>query len=74
MVILNVGLRVVAFALAGLLGSRTLWIAVAILLPVAWAGVWVGNRVHIRMAPTVITRVIGTVLFVTGVTIIIRTV
>jgi len=40
MVILNVGLRVVAFALAGLLVSPTLWLAVATLLPVAWAGVW----------------------------------
>ncbi len=51
MVILNVELRVVAFALAGLLGSRTPWIAVALLLPVAWTGVWVGNRVHLRVAP-----------------------
>ena len=30
-----------AFALAGLLAAPALWIAVAILLPVAWAGVWV---------------------------------
>ena len=46
MVILNVGLRVVAFAFAGLLVSPTLWLAVAILLPVAWAGVWAGHRAH----------------------------
>ena len=46
MVILNVGLRVVAFALAGLLVSPALWLAVAILLPVAWAGVWAGHRAH----------------------------
>jgi uncharacterized membrane protein YfcA len=74
MVILNVGLRVGAFALAGLLVSRTLWVAVAILLPVAWAGVWAGNRVHVRLAPAVIARIIGVVLFITGVTLIIRTV
>lgn len=74
MVILNVGLRVVAFALAGLLASRALWVAVAILLPVAWAGVWAGNRVHVRIAPRAIERIIGAVLFVTGVTLIIRTV
>ena len=49
MVILNVGLRVLAFALAGLLASRAVWLAVAILLPVAWAGVWVGHRVHLRL-------------------------
>jgi uncharacterized membrane protein YfcA len=73
MVILNVGLRVVAFALAGLLASGVLWVTVAILLPVAWAGVWAGNRVHVRLAPAVIARIIGTVLFVTGATLIIRT-
>ena len=74
MVILNVGLRVGAFALAGLLVSRALWVAVAILLPIAWAGVWAGHRVHVRLAPAVIARIIGAVLFVTGVTLIIRTV
>jgi uncharacterized protein len=74
MLILNVGLRVGAFALAGLLVSRTLWVAVAILLPVAWAGVWAGNRVHVRLAPALIARIIGAVLLLTGVTLIIRTV
>jgi len=74
MVILNVGLRVGAFALAGLLVSPGLWVAVAILLPVAWAGVWAGNRVHVRLAPPVIARIIGAVLFVTGVSLIIRTI
>lgn len=74
MVILNVGLRVGAFALAGLLASRTLWVAVAILFPVAWAGVWAGNRVHVRLAPAVMARIIGVVLFITGVTLVIRTV
>jgi uncharacterized membrane protein YfcA len=73
MVILNVGLRVVAFALAGLLVSRALWIAVAFLLPVAWAGVWVGNRVHVRAAPETTARIIGAVLFLAGATLIVRT-
>ena len=74
MVILNVGLRVGAFALAGLLASSALWVAVAVLLPVAWAGVWAGNRVHVRLAPAVIARIIGAVLFIAGVTLVIRTV
>lgn len=73
MVILNVGLRVVAFGLAGLLVSRALWTTVAFLLPVAWIGVWVGNRLHGRLAPATAARLIGAVLFVTGVTLIVRT-
>jgi hypothetical protein len=57
MVILNVGLRVVAFAVAGLLVSTALWLAVAALLPVAWAGVWVGHRAHLRLAPATAARI-----------------
>lgn len=74
MVILNVGLRVVAFALAGLLASGGLWIAVALLLPVAWTGVWVGHRVHVRVAPSTVTRIVGAALFLTGAALIVRTV
>jgi uncharacterized protein len=73
MVILNVGLRVVAFALAGLLGSPTLWLAVAVLLPVAWAGVWAGHRVHLRLAPATAARIIAATLFVAGAAIVART-
>ena len=74
MVILNVGLRVGAFALAGLLVSGSLWAAVALLLPVAWAGVWVGHRVHVRLPPAVVARVIGAALLATGASLIARAV
>jgi uncharacterized protein len=73
MVILNVGLRVVAFALAGLLLSRALWIAVMFLLPVAWAGVWAGNRAHGSVPPAMMARMIGAALFLTGAALIVRT-
>lgn len=72
MVILNVGLRVAAFAAAGLLLSRALWLAVAILLPVAWVGVWVGHRAHVRLAPVTVARVIAALLFATGATLVAR--
>lgn len=72
MVILNVGLRVIAFALAGLLVSTSLWLAVAALLPVAWAGVWAGHRAHLRLAPAIAARIIAAALFVAGATLIAR--
>src|SRR4029434_6653006 len=59
MVILNVGRRVVAFALAGLLVSHALWIAVMLLLPVAGAGVWIAHRVHVNVAPATMARTHG---------------
>jgi uncharacterized membrane protein YfcA len=73
MVILNVGLRTLAFALAGLLVSSALWIAVAGLLPVAWAGVWAGHRAHLRLAPATAARIIAAALFVAGAALIART-
>lgn len=72
MVVLNVGLRVMAFGLAGLLTSRVLWLGVAFLLPVAWLGVWVGHRVHVRVTPATAARIIGGVLLLTGVTLLLR--
>ena len=73
MVILNVGLRVVAFAVAGLLVSTALWLAVAALLPVAWAGVWVGHRAHLRLAPATAARIIAAALFMAGAALVART-
>jgi len=73
MVILNVGLRVVAFAVAGLLASRALWIAAAVLLPVAMAGLWAGHRAHVRVRPAVMARLIGGALFLTGAALLVRT-
>jgi uncharacterized membrane protein YfcA len=57
--------------LAGM-ASRGLWIAVALLLPVAWVGVWTGHRFHLRLAPATVARIIGAVLVVSGVTLIVR--
>ena len=74
MVILNVGLRVLAFAFAGLLGTAPLWTAALLLLPVAAAGLWFGHRVHVRAAPSTVARVIGAVLFVGGASLIARSV
>ena len=67
MVILSVGMRVIAFAVAGLLSGWALWMTAMFLVPAAWTGVWVGHRVHTRVTPTVIARLIGITLFLTGV-------
>ena len=39
--------------------ARALWIAVAVLLPVAWAAVWVGHRVHVRLSAATVARAVG---------------
>jgi uncharacterized protein len=72
MVALNVGLRVAAFAIAGLFAGRNLWLAIGVLLPVAWAGVWTGNRAHIHVAPARVVRSVGAVLLFSGASLIVR--
>lgn len=73
MVVVNVGLRVAAFAVAGLFAHRDLWVAIGLLLPVAWAGVWTGNRIHGRLAPATVVRIVGAVLLLSGASLIART-
>ena len=72
MVVLNVGLRVGAFAIAGLFAGRDLWLAIGLLLPVAWAGVWAGNRVHVRLPPAQVVRIVGAALLISGASLIAR--
>ena len=72
MVIVSVGLRVATFAVAGLFFTRDLLTSVAFLLPVAWAGVWLGNRIQGRLPAIALARIIAAALFVTGVSLIIR--
>jgi uncharacterized membrane protein YfcA len=43
------------------------------LLPVAWAGVWVGHRAHLRLAPATAARIIAAALFVAGAALVART-
>jgi len=43
------------------------------LLPVAWAGVWVGHSVHLRLAPATAVRIIAVALFDAGASLVART-
>jgi uncharacterized membrane protein YfcA len=45
---------------------------VAILLPVAWMGVWMGHRIHVRLAPAAMARIVGGALLVAGGTLLAR--
>jgi len=56
----------------GYASERSPSLDVGVLLPLAWAGVWVGNRVHVRLASATMARVVGAVLFLAGATLIFR--
>jgi hypothetical protein len=57
----------------GLLVAPALWLAVSTSLPVAWAGVWVGHRAHLRLAPAAAARIIAATLFIAGAALVART-
>lgn len=72
MVILSVGQRVAAFAVAGLLAGPAIWIMFGLLAPAAGAGLWVGNRLHRRTPPAALARTVAAVLLLAGAALIVR--
>ncbi|HSO06491.1 MAG TPA: sulfite exporter TauE/SafE family protein [Pelomicrobium sp.] len=72
MATLSVGMRVGAFALAGLYADATLWLTALVLAPVAWAGVALGGRLHQRLSSAAVGQIVSIVLLVTGASLIAR--
>jgi uncharacterized protein len=66
---LNTGVRLVLFLLSGLLLQREVWLGVLYLLPFMALGLFIGHRLHLRLTPAHIARVISVLLLLTGVSI-----
>lgn len=66
MVIVNVGFRLAAFVVAGVLLQPRLWIAAAALLPAAALGLWAGNRLHGRASRQGLVRAVAALLLLMG--------
>jgi uncharacterized membrane protein YfcA len=64
--ILEGSLRIGVFLLAGLLLDPRLLFAIALALPLVAAGLWLGNRVHVGLAPAQMQRLIGALLLASG--------
>ncbi len=60
-------IRIVVFALAGLYAQPQLWPAIALLLPVSVAGVWLGMHVQLRLPHRLFFQLIALLLLVVGV-------
>lgn len=59
------GIRLAAYAFAGLVGA-TLFGDIVLALPLAVAGLWIGGRVHVSLPQRVFVRVISALLLVSG--------
>ncbi len=60
------GLRIVAFLIAGLLLHAELLLTILATLPLVALGLFLGNRVHIGLSPLQMQRLIGMILLVSG--------
>ena len=67
------GARMTSYALSGLFTERVLWM-VLILLPVLFAGMYVGHHLHIKFDQKLFNRVISVLLMVSGVMLIYKSV
>lgn len=69
--IFTILVRGTAFVGTGLITNEVLWTA-ALLLPVAYAFMLLGRRLHARMGPAARVRVIGLVVVLSGVSLLVR--
>ena len=63
--------RIVLFSIAGLM-SREVLVTAALLVPVMLLGLWFGNRLHLNISRDHAVRVIGTLLTLSGVSLLLR--
>src|SRR5262245_17128273 len=68
----SISLRVVAFFLTGLLLDSQVWLAAAVVVPAALAGIAVGRRVFFRMQREQLARVIAVLLLASGSSLVLR--
>lgn len=71
MVLFSTGIRLVVFLFAGLILADRIF-AFALLFPFALAGLWGGNRMHLKMSREKVLAAISLVLIATGVSLVIR--
>ena len=65
------GVRLIAYALAGLLGWATL-VSVAAGLPLVAAGLYVGGRIHLGLSQRTFVRVVSLILVAAGTALLVR--
>ena len=68
----SISLRVVAFLLTGLLLDSQVWLAAALAVPAALAGITVGRRIFLRVSREQLARAIAVLLLASGSSLVFR--
>jgi uncharacterized membrane protein YfcA len=68
----SISLRVVAFAITGLLVERAVWLSALVVVPAGLLGLWVARRVYRRISRELLMRAVAMVLLVSGGSLVVR--
>ncbi len=68
----SISLRVVAFAVTGLLVERAVWLTALVVVPAGLLGLWVARRVYRRISRELLMRAVAVVLLVSGGSLVVR--
>lgn len=68
----SISLRVLAFLLSGLLLERAVWIAAALAVPAAFAGIAVSRRIFRRVSRDLLLRAVSVMLLASGASLVFR--
>jgi len=66
---MNTAARLCLFVFSGLLAQKLVWITALCLLPFMALGLFIGHRMHLKLTPTQIGKLISLLLLATGVSI-----
>jgi len=65
-------MRIISFLIAGLLVSAKVWLAYFAALPLVLGALYLGGRMHVGLAPSQMTRLVGVLLLVSSVSLLIK--
>lgn len=68
----SISLRVIAFALTGLLVDREVWLKALFVVPACLAGIWVSRRIFRRLSRDALMRAVALLLLASGTSLIFR--
>jgi len=71
-VVANTALRIVIFLIVGLFLQDGLLLLALLLLPFIMVGLFLGHRLHLRLAPATVMKAVGGLLVVAGVSLVLR--
>lgn len=70
--VVSTGSRLLLFLLSGLLLNREIWLAFAGLVPLVFAGLYIGHRLHGRLTPLQVARFLSLLLLGSGVSVLMK--